>query len=120
MINFLANFIYRLITLNEGAMNNPVASSGELAHKRTRSLVIAGSPRRSRGGQSNLKNKRLLHFIRDCRGYMFHGLNSYNFMNRLIFINPFQNEMGFNGIPKIALRKSETKTLKKICGLWLN
>jgi hypothetical protein len=49
-------------------------------------------------------------------------------MNRFIFINPFQNEKDLNGIPKIAacaelvsvLRKSEKKTLKKICGLGLN
>jgi hypothetical protein len=42
--------------------------------------------------------------------------NSYNLMNRFIFINPFQNEKNFNGIPKIALRKSGTKTLKKFAG----
>jgi len=41
-------------------------------------------------------------------------------MDRFIFINPFEDEKDLNGIPKIALRKSETKTLKKICGLWLN
>jgi hypothetical protein len=49
-------------------------------------------------------------------------------MNRFIFINPFQNEKDLNGLPKIAacaelvsvLRKSETKTFRKICGLWLN
>jgi len=41
-------------------------------------------------------------------------------MNIVIFINPFQNEKELNGIPKIALRKSKTKTLKKICGLRLN
>jgi len=37
-------------------------------------------------------------------------------MNRFIFNNPFQNEKDLNGIPKIALRKSETKTLKKFVG----
>jgi hypothetical protein len=37
-------------------------------------------------------------------------------MNRFIFINPFQNGKGLNGLPKIASRKSETKTLKKFAG----
>jgi len=89
-------------------MNNPVTSYGELAHKRTVSSVTASSAQQSRGGQSNLKNKRLLHFIRNSRGYMFHGQNSYNFMNGFIFISPFQNEKDLNGLPKIALRKSES------------
>jgi len=40
-------------------------------------------------------------------------------MVRFSFIKPFQNEKDLNGLPKIALRKSETKTLKKICGLGL-
>jgi hypothetical protein len=30
-MNFLTNFICHLITLNEGAMNDPVASYGEFA-----------------------------------------------------------------------------------------
>jgi len=29
-----------------------------------------------------------------------------------VFINSFQDEKDFNGLPKIALRKSETKTLR--------
>ena len=33
-------------------------------------------------------------------------------MNRFVFNNLFQDEEYLNGIPKIALRKSETKTLK--------
>jgi hypothetical protein len=98
-------------------MNNPVTSYGELAHKRTSPSFFAGSAQQSRGGQSNLKNKRLLHFIRNSRGYMFHGQNSYNFIDGFIFISPFQDEKDFSGIPKIALRKSETKTYRKFCGL---
>jgi hypothetical protein len=37
-----------------------------------------------------------------------------------MFINPFQNEKDLNGLPKIALRKSERKTYRKICGSRLN
>jgi len=36
------------------------------------------------------------------------------------FYQSFFKGKGLTGIPKIALRKSETKTLKKICGLGLN
>jgi hypothetical protein len=32
--------------------------------------------------------------------------------------NAFWNEDEFNGLPKIALRKSGAETLRKICGLW--
>jgi len=39
-------------------------------------------------------------------------------MNRLILINTFQNEKDLNSLPKIALRKSGTKTCREICGLW--
>jgi hypothetical protein len=38
--------------------------------------------------------------------------NIYNLMNGFSFIGPFQNEKDLSGIPKIALRKSETKTLE--------
>jgi hypothetical protein len=49
-------------------------------------------------------------------------------MKRFIVIRHFGIKRGSIGIPKIAacaelvsvLRKSGTKTLKKICGLWLN
>jgi hypothetical protein len=34
----------------------------------------------------------------------------------LFSLNPFRNEKDFNGIPKIALRKSGTKTVKKFAG----
>jgi hypothetical protein len=53
-----------------------------------------------------------------CKSQILPGKNSYSFMNRFIFLDAFQNEMDLNGLPKIALRKSGTKTLKKICGLW--
>ena len=33
----------------------------------------------------------------------------YNFIKILIFIKPFRNEKVLIGLPKIALRKSETK-----------
>jgi hypothetical protein len=54
---------------------------------------------------------------RSCRCHVFRGQDFYNFMNRFILISSFQNEKDLNGIPKIALRKSGTKTLKK--NLWV-
>jgi hypothetical protein len=36
------------------------------------------------------------------------GENSYDLVDKYILINPFWNENDFNGLPKIALRKSGT------------
>ena len=35
------------------------------------------------------------------------------FGESFVFMSPFQNEKDLNGLPKIALRKSETRTVKK-------
>lgn len=53
--------------------------------------------------------------IQNCRYYIIRGQNFYRFINRCVFI---QNERKLHGIPKIALKKSGTRTLKKICGSW--
>jgi hypothetical protein len=117
MINLLTKLNYHPITPKQVAMNNLAASYGEFAHKRTSSSFFAGSAQQSRARQTNVKNKRSPHPARNCRGYIFHGRNYYNFIDGFIFISSFQDEKDFSGIPKIELRKSETKTYRKICGL---
>ena len=106
-------------------ISNPVLSQDEGEHEKSLfSRHLRGLNCRSNLAHvipTFLKCEYVSHPFRHCCiCYILGGQNFYNFMNRFIFVNPFQNEKDLNGLPKIALRKSKTKTYKKICGLWLN
>jgi hypothetical protein len=59
---------------------------------------------------------------------LIYFVDKFSGLPRIVFVDAFQYKKDLNALPKIAapaelvsvLRKSGTKTYRKICGLWLD